>query len=74
MKAWNGCQGCLVEYGWIGCQRCLVEYGWIWCQGCLVEYGYGTAVNFVGLAPNQTIFLIYFSLKENWKFFNFIFD
>ena len=30
MKAWNRCQGCLVEYGWIE------------CQGCLVEHGYGT--------------------------------
>ena len=29
-KAWNRCQGCLVEYGWIG------------CQGCLVEFRYGT--------------------------------
>ena len=33
MKAWNGCQGCLIAYLWIG------------CQGCLVEYGYGTLCN-----------------------------
>ena len=35
-KAWNGCQGCLVENGCIGCQGCLGEYGY---GACLFLFG-----------------------------------
>ena len=55
MKAWNRCQGCLVQYGWIGCQGCLVENRWIGCQGCLVEYEYGTQGNGMAAIPENEL-------------------